>query len=311
MARPDQDAAGRLLERAGDRTPRGMTVLRVHTKTEPGLQAGIIAHFLWVQYSMRRLQTAALVVAISTVSGARTLCAQSLPAAYTHRLQSSTITVLDRAPQPSITDTIVTSALVRLDRTAPDSSGLVEASLAFDSLRVTSGGMVRRAPDALVRGRTTLMFRDGRPEVALLDSLRLCTERPLIGLVADLTPSLPDSLAEGVAWTDSVSVSSCRAQVPLTTTLTARYLVRASADTSVWLVDRTADILLVGRATLREQPVTLDGSGSTTSLYEIRKSSRQIRSWRNTQTVETRLSNGQQTRVFRQLTTDFVLPIAP
>ena len=47
MARLDQDAAGRLLERTGDRAPREMTV-RIGSErfgtplgpTEPGLQAG-------------------------------------------------------------------------------------------------------------------------------------------------------------------------------------------------------------------------------------------------------------------------------
>jgi hypothetical protein len=39
VVRPDKDAAGRLLEGASDRSPRGMTVRMGNYPTEPGLQA--------------------------------------------------------------------------------------------------------------------------------------------------------------------------------------------------------------------------------------------------------------------------------
>jgi hypothetical protein len=243
-------------------------------------------------------------VVLALLCGVSSLDAQSPRLVF----RSSTITTLERAPQAAIIDTIVTAAQLTLTRAQPDSAGRAEAVLIFDSLRVSSGGMVRRTAGAATQGRVSLLLDGGRFQPSVLDSLGVCAERPLLGLLADLTPGLPDSLAEGVAWSDTVRTMSCRAQVPIETTLAARYLVRASADTSVWLVDRVAEITVMGRVTLREQAVTLDGTGTGTALYEVMKRTRALRSWRNSQMMETTISNGQQTRVLRQATTETVLP---
>jgi hypothetical protein len=228
------------------------------------------------------------------------LVAQGVPDVR-YRMTSTSVLSLDRAPQAPLVDTVVTTSLLTI---AQSSGADVIATLSLDSLAVVSSGMIRRAPDAFSHGiSVSAVLTDGRPRITG-DSASACSvERPMAGLLPELLPLLPASMRADQQWSDTVTVTTCRAGMPVTTVTIASYRALDGMDSTSLLVERRAVIQANGAATLKAQAVTLTGSGTSESLAVVQLASRRIQSWRGTQTLEISLTNGQQTkRMVQQLT---------
>ncbi len=242
-------------------------------------------------------------VAVLSVCAAASVLAQGVPDAR-YRVTSTSVVSLDRPQQLALVDTVVTTALLMIARTAaPDSV----ATMSLDSLLVVSTGMIRRAPDAFSKGVSVaapLVY--GRPRVTGDSATGCGVERPLAGLLPELLPLLPQPLGAEQQWSDTLTVTTCRAGLPVTTVTIANYRTLTGIDSSSVLLERHAVIRATGAATIRQQPVTLTGSGTSESLAVVLLATRRIQSWRGTQTLEVQLSNGQQTRRIVQQLTDIV-----
>ena len=229
------------------------------------------------------------------------LSAQAMPESR-FRVTSTAVLSLDRAPQAALVDTVVTTSLLTI---ALSAGADTIATLSLDSLTVTSTGMIRRAPEAFSHGiSVSAVLTEGRPRVTG-DSASACTaERPLAGLLPELLPLLPTPLRPDQQWSDTLTVTTCRAGLPVTTVTVASYRTLSGMDSATVLLERRAVIHAAGVATLREQTVTLTGSGTSESIAVVIITSRRIQSWRGTQTLEIELTNGRQTRRMVQLITD-------
>ena len=229
------------------------------------------------------------------------LSAQAMPESR-FRVTSTAVLSLDRAPQAALVDTVVTTSLLTI---ALSAGADTIATLSLDSLTVTSTGMIRRAPEAFSHGMSvSATLTEGRPRVTG-DSASACTaERPLAGLLPELLPLLPTPLRPDQQWSDTLTVTTCRAGLPVTTVTVASYRTLSGMDSATVLLERRAVIRAAGVATLREQTVTLTGSGTSESIAVVIITSRRIQSWRGTQTLEIELTNGRQTRRMVQLITD-------
>lgn len=229
------------------------------------------------------------------------LLAQSAPGAR-YRLTSTAIIALDRAGQSPLVDTVTTTSLLAIEISAGVDTVAV---LTVDSLQQVSSGMIRRAPDAFSHGiSVSALLLDGRPRITG-DSASACTaERPLAGLLPELLPLLPTPLRAEQQWTDTLTVTTCRAGLPVTTTTIAAYRTLTGIDSSTVLLERRAMIMATGGAVLRAQPVTLTGTGTSESLGVVLVSSRRVQSWRSTQSLDIQITNGQQTRRMVQQLTD-------
>ena len=218
------------------------------------------------------------------------------------RVTSTAVLSLDRAPQAALVDTVVTTSILTITLSAGADT---IATLSLDSLTVTSTGMIRRAPEAFSHGiSVSAALTEGRPRVTG-DSASACTaERPLAGLLPELLPLLPTPLRPDQQWSDTLTVTTCRAGLPVTTVTVASYRTLSGMDSATVLLERRAVIHAAGVATLREQTVTLTGSGTSESIAVVIITSRRIQSWRGTQTLEIELTNGRQTRRMVQLITD-------
>ncbi len=229
------------------------------------------------------------------------LQAQSAPAVR-YRIASTAVIALDRAPQPALVDTVTTTSLLSIEVSAGTDT---VATMTVDSLLLVSTGMIRRAPDAFARGiSVSALLHNGRPLITG-DSASACTaERPLAGLLPDLLPLLPLPLRADQQWSDTLTVTTCRAGLPVTTVTIAAYRTLTGIDSTTVLLERRAVIRANGAAVIRTQTVSLTGTGTSESLAVVSVASRHIQSWRGTQQLDIQLTNGQQTRQMTQLLTD-------
>jgi hypothetical protein len=208
------------------------------------------------------------------------------------------VIALERVGQSPLVDTVTTSSLVTITLTAVADT---VATMSVDSLQVASTGMVRRASDALTRGVSALVvLSGGRPRITGDSATACAAERPLAGLLPELLPLLPVPLIPDAQWSDTLSVTTCRAGLPVTTVTMVTYRLLTGMDSTSMLLERHAVIRAAGGATLREQQVTLSGSGTSESLAVVLVSARRLQSWRGTQSLDLELTNGQQTRRFTQ-----------
>lgn len=85
-------------------------------------------------------------------------------------------------------------------------------------------------------------------------------------MAGDLLPSLPARLTPGDSWSDTVTSTSCRGGVVLTTTATHHYVVQDTAalhnDRQVTRVGRTTSYRLSGTGAQAGVPVRVAGDGS-------------------------------------------------
>jgi len=244
----------------------------------------------------RTIRTALLLAVVSVAS--RTMQAQ----VARYRVTSTAVLSLDRANDTPLVDTLVTSALLFV--TIPPAAPTV-VTLALDSLQLTSTGMVRRAPDAFTRGTSvSATLTDGRPRV-VGDSATACTaERPMAALLPELLPLLPTPLRADQQWSDTITVTTCRASLPVTTISIVNFRTLTGMDSSTVLLERRAMVRATGSVAIRDQLVTLSGSGTSESLSTVLVATRQIQSHRGSQALDFSLTNGQQTRRMVQRITD-------
>ncbi len=242
------------------------------------------------------------------LGGSLPLAAQGATAAR-YRVTSTAVISLDRMPQAPLVDTVSTTSLLGIEISAGIDT---VATLTVDSLQVVSTGMIRRAPDAFARGiSVSALLIDGRPRITG-DSASACSaERPLAGLLPELLPLLPTPLRAEQQWSDTLSVTTCRAGLPVTTTTVAAYRTLTGMDSTTVLLERRASVVASGVAVLKEQTVTLTGTGTSESQAVVHVASRQIQSWRGTQTLDIQLTNGQQTRRMVQQLTDAAALVVP
>lgn len=247
---------------------------------------------------MTRCFRTALLLSIVSSASHRVLHAQ----AAQYRVTSTAVLSLDRANTTPLVDTVTTSALLFI--TVPTSAPAV-ATLAIDSLQLASTGMVRRAPDAFSRGTSvSAALTDGRPRVTG-DSASACTaERPMAALLPELLPLLPTPLRAEQQWSDTLTVVTCRASLPVTTIAIVTSRTLTGMDSTTVLLERRAVMRASGSIAIRDQLVTLSGSGTSESLSTVLVATRQIQSHRGSQSLDFSLTNGQQTRRMVQQITD-------
>ncbi len=234
--------------------------------------------------------------------GATDMLAQSSQTSARYRVSSTSVIALDKTPQPPLVDTVTTSLLLRIDVSAGIDT---VATLVLDSLVLTSTGMVRRPADAFSQGiSVSALLNNGRPRVTG-DSASAClAERPMAGLLPELLPLLPMPLRAEQQWSDTLSVTTCRAGLPVTLYTIAVYRTLTGIDSTSLVLERRAVLRVAGSSLLRQQQVTLSGTGTSESLSVVSLGTRQIQSWRGTQALELQLTNGQQTRRLSQQLTD-------
>ncbi len=235
------------------------------------------------------------------LGAARGAGAQGSPEAR-YRVTSTSVITLERAQQPPLVDTVSSTSLLAIAVSAGTDT---VATMSVDSLQLTSTGMIRRTVDAFAKGiSVSALLHDGRP-IITGDSASACTsERPLAGLLPELLPLLPTPLRAEQQWTDTLTVTTCRAGLAVTTVTIAAYRTLTGMDSSTVLLERRAVIRAGGSAVLREQMVTLTGTGTSESLSVVAIASRRIQSWRGSQSLEFQITNGQQTRRMMQQLTD-------
>lgn len=295
-----------------------MIIHHVRVMTKPGLQAGarhlpfpiascfqdtVVDIESLVPWAQRVVPRAAwLVCASAMVITSSLMSAQAVSGAVRYRVTSMSVLSLDRALDVPLVDTVQTTSLLDI----ATSSGVdTIATLMVDSLQQTSTGMVRRTADAFSRGiSVSAVLQNGRPRITG-DSASACVaERPLAGLLPELLPMLPTPLRAEQQWSDTLTVTTCRSGLPVTTVTIVNSRTLTGMDTSTVLLERRALIRASGSATIRAQTVTLTGVGTSESLGVVLIASRRLQSLRGTQSLEFQITNGQQTRQMVQQITD-------
>ena len=244
------------------------------------------------------------------VSAAATLLpAQSVSEVVRYRVTSTSVVSLDRAPQVALVDTITTTSQVSiLVMASPDSV----ATMSVDSLQQTSTGMVRRMPDAFAGGvSVSARLTAGRPPVTGDSATACASERPLAGLLPELLPLLPAELRAELQWSDTVTVITCRAGLPVVLQTIASYRTLTGMDAGSLLLERRVVLRASGMAVLRTQAVTLTGSGTGESLAVVSVATRRMVSWRGTQSLDLEITNGQQVRRLVQQVADVATLVVP
>jgi hypothetical protein len=123
-------------------------------------------------------------------------------------------------------------------------------------------------------------------------------------LLPELLPMLPTPLRAEQQWSDTLTVTTCRSGLAVTTVTIVNYRTLTGMDSASVLLERRALIRANGSATIRDQVVTLTGTGTSESLGVVLIGSRRLQSLRGTQSLEFQITNGQQTRRMVQQITD-------
>ncbi len=317
MARSDQDAAGRLLEGAGDRIPREMTV-RHSCRQNPAYRPTA----RWPFRVFRSGGPVLRVIAfgpIAAFAGAATLSCRRrapspspapVPSPVAQRHDSSTVGAhAARPPHPDTAayeitttgtiaptgdssarrDTVMSSTVIRttaqwdssarrlrvtgtvqsrITRTTPrpgtQSTKTVEP-IAFDATIDSSSRTITLAPASSGEGASAITCPDAH--AGLIDEVR------------DHLASVPRSLVPGTTWGDTTVSTSCRGEIPVTTTVVRHFVVSRAPGAATITVAHTSDAELHGTATHGAQIVSLTalGGGETMAEYDS-TSGRLIRS---------------------------------
>lgn len=219
----------------------------------------------------------------------------------------------------SLVDTLVTSASLSYQIAGEGADRLVTG--AVDSFTVRSTGLVpgAREPYAgaipfralLLAGRMPVRFAPMSPvpeppaptAPAAGDSACVAPDAPLIALARDVLVPLPLSVAPGHAWQDTVSTTTCRAGIPVTTTAVRSYRVMGPSERDgvpALAVSRATQIAMTGQGTPRGQTVTVLGSGQGAGALFLDVAGGRYLGGTDSSTVELSISNGVQTRRFVQ-----------
>jgi hypothetical protein len=250
----------------------------------------------WFTHTPRCFRFALLLCAV-----AASLRAQA-SVAPRYRVSSTSVITLERPPQLPLVDTVLTSSLLTIDLSIGADT---IATLSLDSLTVTSTGMIRRTPTAFSRGiSVSVPLVNGRPLI-VGDSATACSsERPMAGLLPELMPLLPTPLRAEQQWFDTVTVTTCRAGLPVTMVSIVAYRSLTGMDSTTVSVEQRSVTTAAGSAVLKDQTVTLVGTGTGESLAIVNVRARRIQMLRGTQSLDVQLTNGQQSRRMIQQITD-------
>lgn len=303
------EAAGRLLEGAGDRAPRGMTVRgpdhsaarwversepRQNPAYRPSMQPPLTLRSL---PRFRSIAVApiglAIILACSSpgppptrpgappapeATPARSTGRWSLqraPGAMRYEIRSMAMVELagDSMPGDSLGAAIVVSLSVA------DSGDLLAVAGTIDSLRLARGARITTsdsAPALPIRLHAVLDRQGGVLELGSfaspVDSLCAATGDALIALTRDLFVSLPPRLTNGTTWQDTTQATSCRGRIPITTTTVTMYTVRgehASGGRALLAIDRSTTLSLAGSGKQYGRSATVQGTGTGTGMMLI------------------------------------------
>lgn len=165
-----------------------------------------------------------------------------------------------------------------------------QLSGAVDSVAVQSGGRIPAPADS---ARLPVQFegvlRDGRVTLAPIPVLPEATPMApnptdsvppgecspaaaLVGAARTLFPSFPLPLGDGARWTDTVTTTTCRGGIRLTTTAIHHYTVDGAttyAGHPSRRVDRVSEIVVTGEGRQGRERVTTSGSGTERGVLHV------------------------------------------
>jgi hypothetical protein len=215
----------------------------------------------------------------------------------------------------SLVDTLLTTASLSYQIAGEGADRLVTG--AVDSFTVRSTGLVpgAREPYAaaipfratLLGGRMPAQFTPAspvpQPPAPPADSACVAPDAPLIALAREVLVPLPFSVAPGHAWQDTVSTTTCRAGIPVTTTTVRSYRVVGPGERDgapALTVSRATQITMTGQGTPGGQTVTVTGGGQGAGALFLDVAGGRYLGGTDSSTVELAISNGLQTRRFVQ-----------
>jgi hypothetical protein len=275
----------------------------------PGVRVRFRTVVIAVTRALQHVACSTVAVSCALACEVSPLAAQGMSEPVRYRVTSTSVVTLSRARQEALVDTITTTSLVSIQVMAGMDT---VATMLVDSLQQTSTGMVRRLPDASAGGvSVAARLVAGRPPVTGDSATACATERPLAGLLPELLPLLPAVLRADQQWSDTVTVITCRAGLPVMLQTIATYRTLTGMDAGSLLLERRAVLRANGVAVLRAQTVTLDGSGTGESLAVVSLATRRMVSWRGSQSLELEISNGQQVRRLVQQVADVATLVVP
>ncbi|HEY0969752.1 MAG TPA: hypothetical protein VGE02_02120, partial [Gemmatimonadales bacterium] len=171
-------------------------------------------------------------------------------------------------------DTVVTTmwATLRLDDGAPPR----RLGGTIDSVAIRAGERIPAPPPDLPLPITFEGAVDGGAvSIPVPTATAADCSSPAAALLAtarELLPSVPARLSPGVRWTDSVTTTTCRGGVVLTTTTVHGYVVVGPAEwsgTPAMRVDRATTLAVRGEGEQARERVTVAGQGTGTATLHL------------------------------------------
>jgi hypothetical protein len=208
----------------------------------------------------------------------------------TYRIEQPSPALPDGGEQQAVTGT-VDSFTVRSAGLVPTGERPLPAPLSF---RATLAG-----------GRTPTQFE------ATPDTACAAPDAALLALARDFLLPLPISLAPGSEWRDTVTTTTCRAGIPVTTESIHSYRVVGSVardSIQALRVTRESAITVQGQGFPREQTVTVAGTGQGSGELFLDAAAGRYLGGAVESRVELTVTNGVQTKRFLQRATQQISP---
>jgi hypothetical protein len=146
-------------------------------------------------------------------------------------------------------------------RRSPAASQAVTVAMPFSGTLTTSGVRLAGETRTDSAATTAVPVVPGLPPSCLPGSTDA-----LLGVARDLLVALPPTIAEGAAWRDSSTATSCRGNVPLTVGTVHDYRVAALTTDSLGAqtatVERTTRSTIAGQGSGGSLGTTVAGTGS-------------------------------------------------
>lgn len=237
-------------------------------------------------------------------------------AQYEVRTQSL---IRQRSDGADSTATVRTTALItiRLDSLAEDS---LRIQVTLDTLEAERDSLIP-APDSLEPRPTFVAYIDaqGMPLDSVVASPRECAlgdQRELLSVARDLLLEVPYELRVGAQWSDTSSVSLCRAGVPVTSGVVRHYEVlepvRGEDGVALARIAVTTTFSMAGTQTTGYgQVIALSGRGESRSVLQLDPEAGVVRSALREGTSDVTVTYGRSSRPFTQQVTQQVRLIAP
>ena len=300
MVRPDQDAAGRLLEGSSDRSPRGMTIrtrsnlsdrTRLTGCTEPASRDVPLREAGYHSGTMRRHTLTFRVAALGALLANCSPGVQAIPPTqgpiatdvksatdastarylrlsvglYRYRLTGNTH-IQPQETGDTVPGIVRSEALVSVRVVGSNTDSSLTALVSVDSIRISrEGPVVPPSTTPVVRLDSVLRViftpQGNTTEVLLTDSL--CAYSEFVTIAQDLVlPKIPNeiNLPTNGSYGDTLTIRGCRAGITIET-VTVRKL-RNSQRIPVELALQEQSIVQ-GSGLIRRDSLTVTGSVST------------------------------------------------